>query len=168
MNLITIKYLVIGLCLAVLLLDAKEGVNMDTNQKVLKIEEQQSFKGSDKTFSGDVKVTILFSKNITTEDAGAGFVEFSPKARSAWHTHPKGQILLVTQGVGYTQEWGKDIQIIKAGDTVICPPNVKHWHGASHDTAMSHIAITGEFNGNNVEWLEKVSDEEYNKAQSKK
>ena len=87
---------------------------------------------------------------------------FEPGARSAWHTHPAGQRLVVTNGVGLTQAWGKPVQTIRAGDTVVCPPGVKHWHGAAPTTAMTHLAITGQVDGKTVTWLEKVSDDHYN------
>jgi quercetin dioxygenase-like cupin family protein len=76
--------------------------------------------------------------------------------------HPTGQYLIVTAGVGWTQAWGGPIEEITAGDVIWCPPQVKHWHGASPTTAMTHIALTGTINGKNVEWMEKVTDEQYN------
>ena len=89
-------------------------------------------------------------------------VTFEPGARSAWHTHPAGQRLVVISGVGLTQEWGKPVQVIRPGDVVWCPPGVKHWHGAASATAMTHLAVTGTVDGKNVKWMEKVSDEQYN------
>jgi quercetin dioxygenase-like cupin family protein len=91
----------------------------------------------------------------------AGLVTFEPGARSAWHTHPLGQTLIVTQGVGWTQCEGEPIVEIRAGDVIWCPPNHRHWHGATPTTAMAHIAITEQLNGKNVEWMEKVTDEQY-------
>ncbi|MCC3261927.1 cupin domain-containing protein, partial [Paenibacillus polymyxa] len=98
-------------------------------------------------------------KNI---NASGGLVTFEPGARSAWHTHPAGQRLVVTSGVGLTQEWGKPVQVIRPGDVVWCPPGVKHWHGAAPGTAMTHLAITGTVDGKNVTWMEKVTDAQYN------
>lgn len=86
---------------------------------------------------------------------------FDAGARSAWHTHPLGQTLIVTAGTGWTQEWGGEKQVIKPGDVVWCPPSVKHWHGATATTGMSHIAIQEVLDGKNVEWMEHVSDEQY-------
>lgn len=86
---------------------------------------------------------------------------FEPGARSAWHTHPAGQRLVVTAGVGRTGVWGGPVVEIKAGDAVWCPPGVKHWHGAAPGTAMTHIALTGLTDGQNVVWMEKVSDAQY-------
>ena len=91
--------------------------------------------------------------------ASAAFVTFEPGARTAWHTHPAGQTLVVTAGVGLTQEWGGPVIEIGTGDVVKCPAGVRHWHGAGPDSAMTHMAITGEVDGKNVEWMEKVTDE---------
>ena len=88
-------------------------------------------------------------------------VTFDAGARSAWHFHPLGQTLIVTQGCGWVQSEGGPKREIRAGDVVICPPNEKHWHGATSTTAMSHIAIQESLNGKAVEWLQKVTDEEY-------
>ena len=103
---------------------------------------------------------VCFLPMIRRTFSGA-YVTFEPGARSAWHTHPTGQHLIVTAGVGRTQAWGGPIEEIKAGDVIWCPPQVKHWHGASPTTAMTHIAITGTINGKNVEWMEQVTDEQY-------
>jgi len=91
-----------------------------------------------------------------------GYVMFDPSSRSAWHTHPKGQLLIIVDGLGFVQEWGKLVQRLKKGDVVWTPPGVKHWHGASLESSMTHIAIQETLNGKNVDWLEKVSDEQYN------
>ncbi len=93
----------------------------------------------------------------------AVYVTFEPGARSAWHMHPAGQHLIVTAGVGWIQEWGGPVMGIHAGDVITCPPGVKHWHGATPTTAMTHIALTGALDGKSVEWMEKVSDEQYRK-----
>ncbi|MEZ2697401.1 cupin domain-containing protein, partial [Hafnia alvei] len=90
-------------------------------------------------------------------------VTFEPGARTAWHTHPLGQTLIVTQGRGWVQELGKEIQEINSGDMVWIPAGVKHWHGATSETAMTHIAIAESLNGSVVEWMEKVTDEQYRK-----
>lgn len=88
-------------------------------------------------------------------------MSFEPGARSAWHTHPRGQILIVTAGVGRVQQWGGRVEEIQVGDVVWTPPGVKHWHGASPNAAMTHIAIQEHLDGKVVNWLEKVSDEQY-------
>jgi quercetin dioxygenase-like cupin family protein len=113
-------------------------------------------------FTGNVRVDPLFAAKDVAPFSGA-YVTFEPGARSAWHTHPGGQHLIVTSGVGWTQEWGGPIVEIRAGDVVWCPPGVKHWHGATPTTALTHIALTGTVGGKNVDWLEKVSDEQYRK-----
>lgn len=119
-----------------------------------------SSKGPAEYFTGDVRVQPLFAEEDAAAYGGA-YVTFQPGARSAWHTHPAGQRLIVTQGVGRTQQWGGPVEEIRAGDVLWCPPGVKHWHGASPTSAMTHLALTGVRDGQNVEWLEKVSDEQY-------
>ena len=131
------------------------------SQTISRAGSQPSVKGSADYFTGNVRVDPLFPATDSAPFSGA-YVTFEPGARSAWHIHPTGQRLLVTAGVGRTQEWGGPIEEIKAGDVIWCPPKIKHWHGASPATAMTHIAITGTANGKNVEWLEKVTDEHYN------
>jgi quercetin dioxygenase-like cupin family protein len=123
---------------------------------------QAATKGAAEYFTGNVRVDPLFAAKDTAPFSGA-YVTFEPGARSAWHTHPAGQHLIVTSGVGWTQEWGGSTVEIRAGDVVWCPPGLKHWHGATPTTAMTHIALTGTAGGKNVEWLEKVSDEQYRK-----
>ena len=131
------------------------------SQTISRAGSQPSVKGPSEFFTGDVRIDPLFPPNDSAPISGA-YVTFEPGARSAWHIHPTGQRLLVTAGVGRTGEWGGPIEEIKAGDVIWCPPKVKHWHGASPTTAMTHIAITGTVNGKNVEWMEKVTDEQYN------
>jgi quercetin dioxygenase-like cupin family protein len=116
--------------------------------------------GPAENFTGDVRVQPLFGEEGTAPYSGA-YVTFQPGARSAWHTHPAGQRLIVTDGVGRTQQAGGPVEEIRAGDVVWCPPGVKHWHGASPTSAMTHIALTGIRDGQGVEWLEKVTDEQY-------
>ena len=132
-----------------------------TSQTILRAGSQGSFDGPTEFFTGNVRVDRLFPANDTAHFSGA-YVTFEPGARSAWHTHPTGQHLIVTAGVGRTQAWGGPITEIREGDVVWCPPGVKHWHGASPTTAMTHIALTGTVNGKNVEWMEKVTDAQYN------
>jgi quercetin dioxygenase-like cupin family protein len=93
--------------------------------------------------------------------AYGALVTFEPGARTAWHTHPLGQTLIVTAGCGWTQCWGEPKEEIRPGDVIWCPPGKKHWHGATATTAMSHIAIVEKLNGKAVDWMEKVSDEQY-------
>lgn len=131
------------------------------SQTVTQAGSQPSYKGPAEYFTGDVRVDPLFSAKDSARFSSA-YVTFEPGARSAWHTHPTGQHLIVTAGVGRTQEWGGTIMEIKAGDVIWCPPGVKHWHGASPATAMTHIAVTGALDGKSVDWLEKVTDKQYN------
>jgi quercetin dioxygenase-like cupin family protein len=131
-----------------------------TSQTISRAGSLASIKGPAEFFTGNVRIDPLFPANDSAHFSGA-YVTFEPGARSAWHMHPTGQYLIVTAGVGRTQEWGGPIEEIKAGDVIWCPPQVKHWHGASPTTAMTHIAITGTINGKNVEWMEKVTDEQY-------
>jgi quercetin dioxygenase-like cupin family protein len=119
-----------------------------------------SAKGPSDYFTGSVRIDPLFDAADSSRASGA-YVTFEPGARSAWHTHPLGQVLIVTSGVGWTQCWEGPIVEIRAGDVVRCPPGHKHWHGATPTTAMTHIAIQEALDGRAVDWLEKVSDEQY-------
>ena len=119
--------------------------------------------GPSATFTGSVRVTPLFDANGSFE-ASCASVTFEPGARSAWHTHPSGQLLIVTAGSGRIQQAGRPIEQIRAGDTIWTPPGVKHWHGASPTSAMTHLAMQQSVGGKAVEWLEKVTDAEYDAA----
>jgi quercetin dioxygenase-like cupin family protein len=121
---------------------------------------QPSGKGPADWFTGAVRIDPLFSAPAPARVAGAA-VTFEPGARTAWHTHPLGQTLIVTVGFGLAQRDGGPIEEIRPGDVVWFPPNEKHWHGASPTTAMTHIAIQEALDGKAVDWLEKVSDEQY-------
>jgi quercetin dioxygenase-like cupin family protein len=122
-----------------------------------------SAKGPAETFTGNVRLDPLFQPDQPARTLGA-YVTFEPGARSAWHTHPLGQILVVTAGCGLVQSAGGPAEVIRAGDVVWCPPGEKHWHGATATTAMTHIAIVELLDGKGVEWLEKVSDDDYRAA----
>jgi quercetin dioxygenase-like cupin family protein len=124
-----------------------------------------SQRGPAEHFTGTVRVDPLFQSSPPGRVGGA-YVTFEPCARSDWHTHPLGQTLIVTFGCGLHQLWGGPIEEIHAGDIVSVGPKEKHWHGASKATAMTHIAIQESLDGKNVEWLEKVTDEQYGGAQS--
>jgi quercetin dioxygenase-like cupin family protein len=119
-----------------------------------------SAKGAPQYFTGAVIVDPLYAANASTSSTG-GLVTFEPGARSAWHTHPAGQILIVTSGTGWVQEEGGQKREIKPGDVIWTPPSVKHWHGATAINSMSHIAITNMVDGRNVEWMEQVTAEQY-------
>jgi quercetin dioxygenase-like cupin family protein len=129
-------------------------------QILIRRETQPVSKGPETNFTGDVDVQFMFGPNSATKFAGA-YVTFQPGARTAWHTHSTGQHMVVISGVCWTQEWGKEKSIANPGDVVWCPPGVKHWHGASSDTTMTHFAITGTGGPAQMQWLEKVSDEQY-------
>jgi quercetin dioxygenase-like cupin family protein len=107
-----------------------------------------------------VRIDPLFQPKESTRASGA-YVTFEPGARTAWHTHPLGQALIVTAGVGRVQIEGGPIEEIRPGDVVSIPPGRRHWHGASPTTAMTHIAVQEQLNGKVVEWMEKVTDEQY-------
>lgn len=123
---------------------------------------QPSTKGPAENFTGSVRIDPLFSARDPSRMSG-GSVTFEPGARTAWHTHPLGQTLIVTAGSGYVQQWGRPIQEIRPGDVVQIPPGVKHWHGATATTVMTHIALQEQLDGKNVDWMEQVSDEQYRK-----
>ena len=112
-------------------------------------------------FTGVVRVHPLFDTTAMTRAYGAS-VSFDPGARTAWHTHLRGQVLIVTEGVGRVQRWGAPVEEIRPGDVVRIPPNVKHWHGAAPTSAMTHVAIVENLDGRNTDWMEKVSDAQYN------
>nr|WP_238266458.1 cupin domain-containing protein [Cupriavidus pauculus] len=129
-------------------------------QQIVPAGTQRPTAGSPDFFTGRVQVVPVWPADKHINASGV-VVTFEPSARSDWHTHPAGQRLVVLSGVGLTQEWGKPVREIRAGDVVWCPPGVKHWHGASADTAMSHLAVTGSVEGRNVIWMEKVTDAQY-------
>ena len=117
-------------------------------------------KGPAECFTGSVRIEGRFEP-VAPARTGGAFVTFEPGARTAWHTHPLGQTLIVTFGLGWTQCEGGPVEEIRPGDVVTCPPNVRHWHGATTSTSMTHIAITEALDGNAVNWLEHVTDEQY-------
>jgi len=124
---------------------------------------QKVIAGAPDRFTGMVRVQSLFDAKEPARSSG-GQVTFQPGARSAWHTHPLGQILIVTDGVGWVQQWGSPVQVIRKGDVVWIPAGVKHWHGATPTTTMTHIAFQEQLDGRAVDWLEKVTDEQYRLA----
>jgi quercetin dioxygenase-like cupin family protein len=121
---------------------------------------QPSGKGPEEYFTGSVRVDPLFNAPAPARVFCAS-VTFEPGARTAWHTHPLGQALIVTAGCGRVQRWGGPIEEIRPGDVVWFPPGEKHWHGAAPTTAMTHIAIVEQLDGKSADWMEKVSDEQY-------
>jgi quercetin dioxygenase-like cupin family protein len=137
----------------------------DSNMDIKRAGSQPSVQGPAACFSGSVRVDSLFEAFDPGRVRGAS-VTFEPGARSAWHTHPLGQTLIVTAGVGLTQCWGGPVVKIRPGDVITCRCGAKHWHGASPTTAMTHIAIQEALDGKVVDWMEKVTDEEYDRAAS--
>ncbi|MDR6955082.1 quercetin dioxygenase-like cupin family protein [Ancylobacter sp. 3268] len=127
---------------------------------IKRLGSQPSGKGPEDWFTGTVRIDPLFSAEAPARVAGAS-VTFEPGARTAWHTHPLGQTLIVTAGVGRVQREGGPIEEIRTGDVVWFPPGEKHWHGASSTVAMTHIAIQERLDGKAVDWMEKVTDAEY-------
>lgn len=121
---------------------------------------QASTKGSSDYFTGTVRIDPLFQAPVPARVSGAA-VTFEPGARTAWHTHPLGQTLVVTAGFGRVQRWGGPIEEIRPGDVVWFPAGEKHWHGASPTTALTHIAVQEQLDGKYVEWMEHVSDDQY-------
>jgi quercetin dioxygenase-like cupin family protein len=114
----------------------------------------------DEYFTGSVRIDQLFQASAPSRMSG-GSVTFDPGARTLWHAHPLGQILIVTAGLGWVQQWGGAVQEIRPGDVVRIPPGQKHWHGATASTGMTHIAIQEHLEGRSTEWMEPVSDEQY-------
>ena len=129
---------------------------------IKRVGSQPSTKGPEDWFTGAVRIDPLFQANESARAAG-NTVTFEPGARTAWHTHPLGQTLIVTTGFGRVQREGGPIEDIRPGDVVWFAPGEKHWHGASPTTAMTHIAIQENQNGKMVDWMEKVTDEQYEK-----
>ena len=131
-------------------------------QNITQAGSQPSMKGSNDYFTGNVRIDPLFGAKSPDAPFSGAYVTFEPGARSFWHTHPSGQHLIVTAGVGRTGQLDGTVEDIRAGDVLWCPPGVKHWHGASPTAAMTHIALTGvSSEGKNVEWMEAVTDEQY-------
>jgi quercetin dioxygenase-like cupin family protein len=119
-----------------------------------------SEKGPEEYFTGDVRIDPLFDPHEEARAAGAS-VTFEPGARTAWHTHPRGQVLIVTSGCGLVQSEGEPVEQIRSGDVVWFPPDEKHWHGATPEKAMTHIATQEQQDGEVVDWMEHVTDEQY-------
>jgi 4-carboxymuconolactone decarboxylase len=128
--------------------------------RITRSGSQPSRQAPAENFTGQVSVEPLFQANAPARTFGAR-VTFEPGAQTGWHTHPLGQILIVTAGAGRVQRWGDPVEEIRQGDVVWTPPGQKHWHGAAPNSSMAHIAITEQLDGKTVEWMEKVSDAQY-------
>jgi quercetin dioxygenase-like cupin family protein len=131
-----------------------------THVHIQRSGSQPSGKGPAEHFTGEVRLDPLFEPPGPARVLGAS-VTFEPGARTAWHTHPLGQTLIVTSGVGWHQCWGEPKEKIHPGDVISCPPGKKHWHGATLTTAMTRLAIVEKLDGKSADWMEKVSDEQY-------
>jgi quercetin dioxygenase-like cupin family protein len=134
--------------------------------EITRIGSKPSVKGPEDWFTGNVRIDPLFDANEARRGAAAS-VTFEPGARTAWHTHPLGQTLIITSGVGWVQREGGAIEEVHPGDIVWFEPNEKHWHGATATNRMVHVAIQENLNGKVVDWMEKVSDKQYNGSKHK-
>ncbi|MGZ3858689.1 MAG: (R)-mandelonitrile lyase [Flavisolibacter sp.] len=130
--------------------------------EIKRIGSQPSTKGPSDWFTGTVRIDPLFQVIDPARAAGAA-VTFEPGARTAWHTHPLGQTLIVTTGCGWVQKEGGPVEEIHPGDVVLFSPGERHWHGATPTTAMTHIAIQEQLNGKTVDWMEKVTEDQYHR-----
>jgi quercetin dioxygenase-like cupin family protein len=128
--------------------------------EIQRVGSQPSRPGPSDWFTGTVRIDPLFSAREPTRASGA-CVTFEPGARTAWHTHPLGQTLIITAGCARVQRAGGPVEEVRPGDVIWFPPGEKHWHGATSTTAMTHIAIQEQLDGKVVDWMEKVSDEQY-------
>jgi 4-carboxymuconolactone decarboxylase len=140
--------------------DPDAAVRGDRTISVMHASSQPSTHGSADHFTGSVRVDSRFQADASARIGGAT-VTFEPGARTAWHSHPLGQTLIVTTGTGLVQQWDGPVQIIKPGDVVWIPPGIKHWHGATRTTRMSHVALAEPLDGKSVNWMELVSDAQY-------
>ena len=129
----------------------------EAHQQIIRNGTQPTQAVNAKVFTGSAWMDTAFAEGTIH----GGYVTFTAGARTAWHIHPRGQLLIVTQGSGLTQEWGGPIQVIQPGDIIWCPPGVKHWHGGGYTTTMTHFAVSESLPGEKVTWFDKVTDDEY-------
>jgi quercetin dioxygenase-like cupin family protein len=141
---------------------AQQPMERKTTMNIQRNGSRPSTKGAQDYFSGSVRIEPVFQVGDPMR-LNAGSVTFEPGARTAWHTHPLGQTLVITAGLGWVQTENGPIEEVRPGDVVWFPPGEKHWHGATPTTAMTHIAVQESLNGKNVDWMEKVSDAQYNR-----
>ena len=152
---------VIAISLCMLASRAQSQTSRDQETiKITRSASQPPRPGAADNFTGSVRIDSFFQANAPARMSGAR-VAFEPGARTAWHTHPLGQILIVTEGTGRVQRWGDPVDEIRQGDVVWIPPGQKHWHGAAPNSSMTHIAISEQLDGKTVDWMEKVSDAQY-------
>ena len=149
----------VSLCMLASVAQSQTSKDQDSI-RIIRSGSQPSRQGPAENFTGSVRVDPLFQ--ATAPARASGFlVTFEPGARTAWHAHPLGQILIVTAGIGRVQRWGDPVEEIRPGDVVWIPPGQKHWHGAAPNSSMAHIAIVEQLDGKTAEWMEKVSDAQY-------
>ena len=156
------KKIFYAIAMAIILPSAAAIASDKQEEMIIKRSEaQESVEGSAKYFTGEARIKPIHLEAKEPSRITSALVTFEPGARSNWHTHPLGQLLIVTSGTGWTQIEGGERIEIREGDSIWCPPEQKHWHGATDTTTMSHFAIQEELDGENVQWMEKVTDEEY-------
>lgn len=157
------KFFMIAAVAVLFLSFSIEGASAAENaakQNIIRVGAYPSAEGGAEIFTGRVRIDNLFPAQSPAKFSGA-YVTFEPGARSNWHTHTVGQTLVVTSGIGLTQEWGGPIVEVHPGDVIQCPVGVKHWHGAAPKTSMTHLSVCEERDGKVVNWMEKVTDEQY-------
>lgn len=155
------KPAIVARLVAVTLVVGVPGEAQDTKRlQITRADNIPSRSGPAEYFTGEARIRPLFDSTASTRASGA-VVTFAAGARTAWHSHPRGQTLIVTEGLGRVQVWGEPVQMMRAGDVVRIPPGVKHWHGASPDQAMSHIAVQEHLDGRTVQWAEQVTATQY-------
>src|SRR5689334_15763811 len=151
----------IAISLCMLASDAHSQTSKDQGAiRIMRSGSQPSRRGPAENFTGSARVDPLFQATAPARASGS-LVTFEPGARTAWHSHPLGQILIVTAGTGRVQRWGDPVKEIHQGDVVWIPPGQKHWHGAAPNSSMAHIGIVEQLDGKAVDWMEKVSDTQY-------
>ncbi len=159
-------FVTVGISLLMLVSGTQSQTSNDQETiRIMRGGSQPSANGPAEHFTGSAHIDLLFNNSLPSHTSG-GRVTFEPGARTAWHSHPLGQTLIVTAGTGWVQQWGGQVEEIRQGDVVWIPPNVKHWHGATASTSMTHIGIQESLDGKTVEWMEKVRDEQYGNSQS--
>lgn len=157
----SLMFVLTALCAPIVQADSSRvSANDGMAQILYRAAPENAVKGSEDFFTGDVRVDSLFPANDTARYSGA-YVTFQPGARSAWHMHPAGQHIVVTQGIALSGTRDGKIIRAKAGDSLWCPPGVEHWHGATADAPMTHLVITGVLDGKNAVWKEHVTDAQY-------
>lgn len=139
---------------------SEAGLEMETIY-VVRADPNGNYKAPESNFTGLAEVQRLFPARDNQMNISGGYVSFAPGARTNWHTHPRGQLIIITEGTGRVQQWGGPMLEVHVGDVVWFPPHVKHWHGATPNTAMTHISLAEIYEGKSSVWLERVTDAQY-------